>query len=321
MKSILHKTHVTSHYAKLNLTCMDDPRTTWDAKGIHTYVMSRPDGWDLWRNDLLKRSPDGEGTLRSALKNLKDTGYLSIDKVKNEKCKIIGWIYNWYDEPQNQEQETSQPDVSFPHVENPQCGETTCGKTTEWKNHRVEKQGVYNKPSSSINHVLEETNISTPSPADSNPAHKEERPKLGDGVEAQHLAKHFKAELSKFLKQEIHYWVDEIPSVALFQKLLPGNGFALIRDVITFNFTKEHPQDNVRFFIGGFYKIKTEMESAKPKESLDDLMKMSDQQVWMHNRIDELSKLRPDRSYDDLWDDAYRDYKDYLQSRRVPNVA
>jgi hypothetical protein len=93
----------------------------------------------------------------------------------------------------------------------------------------------------------------------------------GDVFHAQHLAKHFKTEMGKYLNQNIGFWVDERPAVDIFRDLLSSCDSETLKGVITYNFKREKPQTNVRFFASEFYTIKAEMENTKtettkPKE-------------------------------------------------------
>jgi hypothetical protein len=85
----------------------------------------------------------------------------------------------------------------------------------------------------------------------------------GDVFHAQHLAKHFKAEMGKYLNQNIGFWVDELPAVDIFRDLLSSCDSETLKGVITYNFKREKPQTNVRFFASEFYAIKSEMEHTK----------------------------------------------------------
>jgi phage replication O-like protein O len=90
-------------------------------------------------------------------------------------------------------------------------------------------------------------------------------PKKGGVIEAQFLAKYFKAEMGKHLNQTIGHWTEEVAATNLFRDLLPDLGEETMKQLITFNFSREKPQTNVRWFCSGIYDIKSEMEKSKPK--------------------------------------------------------
>lgn len=56
---------------------IENPELSWRAKGILTYLVSRPDNWIVRLGDLVKRSPDGVYTVRAALRELTKAGHIT----------------------------------------------------------------------------------------------------------------------------------------------------------------------------------------------------------------------------------------------------
>lgn len=60
----------------------EDPQLSWKAVGVLTYLLSRPQSaekpWKFWRTDLVNRHSDGVAAVKSALKELRDCGYLRM---------------------------------------------------------------------------------------------------------------------------------------------------------------------------------------------------------------------------------------------------
>lgn len=60
----------------------EDPLLSWKAVGVLTYLLSRPQSaekpWKFWRTDLVNRHSDGVASVKSALKELRDRGYLRM---------------------------------------------------------------------------------------------------------------------------------------------------------------------------------------------------------------------------------------------------
>lgn len=85
----------TERFKTIDLTAIDsDPRLSWKAKGLHTYLMSRPPNWEFYYADLLKRASDKRGAIKSGLKELQVAGYLLIKRDKDAKGRWAGrtWI-------------------------------------------------------------------------------------------------------------------------------------------------------------------------------------------------------------------------------------
>ena len=138
-----------------------NPKLSFKAKGILTYLMSRPDGWEVSVADLVKRSTDGEASVRAGLKELKDAGHMRYTTSRNQG-RITGWLIEVYEVP-NAEFMNTSPDGDFLHVEKQDVenlhveNQTQVLKTLSNKelNNNVSGQ----KPSCPIMAALEENKI------------------------------------------------------------------------------------------------------------------------------------------------------------------
>ena len=54
----------------------DSPELSWKAVGIHTYLITRPQGWKIYRADVVGRHRDGVDGVKSGLMELRRAGYL-----------------------------------------------------------------------------------------------------------------------------------------------------------------------------------------------------------------------------------------------------
>lgn len=79
-----------ANYVVMNRTALNDKNLSWKAKGIIAYMLSMPDDWVFYINELTKHSTDGEKSFRSGLKELKDNGYVKRKPVR-EGNKIVSW--------------------------------------------------------------------------------------------------------------------------------------------------------------------------------------------------------------------------------------
>lgn len=109
----IYRVKKDSNYVVMNKTVLYDDQLSWKAKGLHAYMLSMPDDWTFYNEELVKHSKDGMTTLRSALKELKDLGYLARRPIKNEKGKITEWETLVYENPQ-----VENPQVENLQVEN-----------------------------------------------------------------------------------------------------------------------------------------------------------------------------------------------------------
>ena len=86
-------------YVTLNKTVLEDGNLSFKAKGIHVYLMSKPDNWICKKEDLIKKSKDGENSVRSGLRELRQAGYIKKVPIKDELGRIIEWEEELYETP------------------------------------------------------------------------------------------------------------------------------------------------------------------------------------------------------------------------------
>ncbi|KYC72316.1 hypothetical protein [Heyndrickxia coagulans] len=80
----IYRVQKNSNYVVMNKTSLMDERLSWKAKGLHAYMLSLPDDWKFYDTELQKHAKDGRDALKSALKELRDLGYLKRVQHRNE---------------------------------------------------------------------------------------------------------------------------------------------------------------------------------------------------------------------------------------------
>ncbi len=78
---------------------LHDDRLSWKAKGLLAYMLSMPNDWTFYNDELMKHSPDGSSTFKAAMNELKEYGYVVRRKMKDKKGKFIGWETVVYEQP------------------------------------------------------------------------------------------------------------------------------------------------------------------------------------------------------------------------------
>ena len=79
---------------------LNDHRLSGKAKGILSYLLSKPDGWEAKIEDLYKKASDGYSSLRSGIDDLILCGYMELKNVYNEKeNKFTGRYYEFNEVP------------------------------------------------------------------------------------------------------------------------------------------------------------------------------------------------------------------------------
>lgn len=85
------KTKKERNYTVLDNTFIQDTSLSWKAKGLMTYFLSLPDDWVIHFSEIEKHATDGKASLRSAINELKEKGYLKAEqrRVDNRFAEMI----------------------------------------------------------------------------------------------------------------------------------------------------------------------------------------------------------------------------------------
>lgn len=97
-------------YVMIRKTIFEEPNISWKAKGIIAYVLSRPDDWQIWVADLVKRSTDGRDAVYTGLKELKENGYLRESIYRDQHGRISYREYVIYENPDDAPLDPENPD-------------------------------------------------------------------------------------------------------------------------------------------------------------------------------------------------------------------
>lgn len=99
--------------------CFKNKNLSYKAKGMLAAMLSFPDGWNFSVAGLAGLSTDGESSVKSALNELKQEGYVRVYAERDERGQISKWHYDISEVPLDGEnQEVENPDVENPHVDN-----------------------------------------------------------------------------------------------------------------------------------------------------------------------------------------------------------
>ena len=95
-----------------------DKRLSFKAKGLLAYMLSLPDDWVFYEEEITKHSTDGKQSVRTGLKELQQFGYL-IKNQSREKGKFakVDWLL--YDEPGNVDIQVFLPQTEKRSTDNP----------------------------------------------------------------------------------------------------------------------------------------------------------------------------------------------------------
>lgn len=117
----LFRVEHNKNYTVINNTICTDKRLSWRAKGIWLYAFSRPNDWQFYAADLVNQSTDGRDSVRAALKELEECGYLVRTQEQGEDGKFKKLEYVFYETPQDIQiilPQTEKPSTVFPSPAN-----------------------------------------------------------------------------------------------------------------------------------------------------------------------------------------------------------
>ncbi|MGE7951908.1 DnaD domain protein [Lysinibacillus xylanilyticus] len=110
-----------SNYVVMNRTALNDNRLSWKAKGIMAYMLSMPDDWVFYMDELMTHSTDGKASFRAGFNELKECGYIERKPIR-EGQRIKEWETIVHEVPINSLltdfQEVENQEVGFQEVEN-----------------------------------------------------------------------------------------------------------------------------------------------------------------------------------------------------------
>jgi hypothetical protein len=95
------RTKKDKNYSCINNTCLRDKRLSAKAKGIHAYIMSLPDDWIIYTEELESHFSDGYTSIKSGMKELIKFGYIQRERPKNEKGQYTAYDYTIVEIPQD----------------------------------------------------------------------------------------------------------------------------------------------------------------------------------------------------------------------------
>lgn len=120
---------------------LEDTRLSWKARGLHAYLMSKPDSWSVLVAHLVNQGPDGKDSVMSGLRELEGAGYIRRTRRRNQPGKYDGIDYEVFEESTT--------------------GLSTCGKPSRGKPATSEERELLNKDL-----VNKESEISNSDPVD-----------------------------------------------------------------------------------------------------------------------------------------------------------
>lgn len=89
-KTRIYRSGSSSNYSVINNEILKRNDISWKAKGILIYILSLPDDWVLYLEELQNHATDKKASFRTGWKELTEKGYVKRYPIR-DKGKIIEW--------------------------------------------------------------------------------------------------------------------------------------------------------------------------------------------------------------------------------------
>jgi hypothetical protein len=78
-------------FVQIDKRALQDESLSWKAKGLLAYLLSLPDDWQIYINELKNHATDGRDSTATALKELISAGYITRNYAEREEGKFTGY--------------------------------------------------------------------------------------------------------------------------------------------------------------------------------------------------------------------------------------
>ena len=139
---MIFRVNKTSDYVVMSNRHFREKQMSLKAKGLLSEMLSLPDDWDYSIAGLAAINKESVASIKSALAELQDFGYLIIEKFYPDKSSSgrIEYVYNVYEYPQNQVIEKQE--IEKQGVENQPLENQSVENRMQYNN---KKQNINNK--------------------------------------------------------------------------------------------------------------------------------------------------------------------------------
>lgn len=86
--TIIKRQKKANPFVQMDRTIFNNKELSYKAKGLYAHLMALPDDWTIYEKDLANRSTDTLYSVKSAIKELIEAGFISRRKVNGEGGKL-----------------------------------------------------------------------------------------------------------------------------------------------------------------------------------------------------------------------------------------
>lgn len=145
------RVHKNGNFTIMSNYHFKERKMSLKAKGLLSLMLSLPDTWNYSVSGLVTLSKDGKDSVMSALAELEKFGYLTRERVVNDKGQFSGIEYNIFEEPQREKPIAEKPISVKENAEKPTAEKPSQSNT----NQSITKSINYNNESNINSEELE----------------------------------------------------------------------------------------------------------------------------------------------------------------------
>jgi DnaD/phage-associated family protein len=155
-----------SPFVQLDKEFIGNGKLSLKATGLLTYILSRPDGWTIRMKDIQNRFNDGETSVRSAMKDLMNEGYVNRYRDRNEDGTLGNYIYDVYERPEfnpnfspkRENQVLVSPKRDYPELDNPELDNHVLNNN-DFNNNDFNNNKIKEEEEEKLSHLTELTDF------------------------------------------------------------------------------------------------------------------------------------------------------------------
>jgi hypothetical protein len=123
---------IKANFTAIPNTILNDVNLSWKAKGIFSFLASKPDTWQFSMAYIVKQATGGKSSLQSGIKELEEAGYLRRERMYDENRQFKGYMYILEEGSKTRQ------------TENPVAGKSGCRKTVLHSNTDISNTDISN---------------------------------------------------------------------------------------------------------------------------------------------------------------------------------
>lgn len=104
-------------FAQIDRVMLDRADMSWQAKGLLSFLLGKPDKWQIKMSHLIKQGTCGRDAMRSMMKELESFGYVKRVPARKPNGTIDGWDFEVFESPEPTDRLKTRPTVEPSPVE------------------------------------------------------------------------------------------------------------------------------------------------------------------------------------------------------------